>query len=224
MPAHADRRAARHADRIDRRRHRASSSWAARSTSSASAPAPSPTASTPRSTRRSGRSPPAERARIEEQMQATYELFLTRVADGRKSSKEKIDAVAQGRVWTGRQARERGLVDELGGLDRAIAVAKERAKLDVNQDVELLVYPQKPSIYEIFANPLGTTMSTRAGAVPAEARDGRHRLGRVVAPPLPARRDAHAHAERLRQIRTRQAQDQGPRVQRSRNRSERGPI
>ena len=96
-----------------------------------------------------------ERGRVEEQLQATYELFLSRVAEGRKTTKEKIDAVAQGRVWTGRQALERGLVDELGGLDRAIRLAKERAKLDVSKDVELLIYPQKPSIYDIFAHSFG---------------------------------------------------------------------
>jgi len=101
-----------------------------------------------------------ERSRVEEQMQATYELFLTRVADGRKSAKEKIDAVAQGRVWTGRQALERGLVDELGGLDRAFRLAKERAKLDVTKDVDLIIYPQKPSLYEIFANPFGASAAT----------------------------------------------------------------
>ena len=98
-----------------------------------------------------------ERAKVEEQMQATYELFLSRVAEGRKTTKEKIDAVAQGRVWTGRQALERGLVDELGGLDRAIRLAKERAKLDVSKGVELLVYPQKPSIFDIFAHSFGGT-------------------------------------------------------------------
>lgn len=102
----------------------------------------------------------AERSRVEEQMQATYEMFLARVTEGRKSSRDKIDAVAQGRVWTGQQAMERGLVDELGGLDRAIRLAKERAKLDVNQEVDLLIYPQKPSLYEIFANPFGATMTT----------------------------------------------------------------
>ena len=69
-----------------------------------------------------------ERARIEEQMQATYELFLSRVAEGRKQPATRIDAVAQGRVWTGRQARERGLVDELGGLDGALRIAKQRAQ------------------------------------------------------------------------------------------------
>jgi protease-4 len=101
-----------------------------------------------------------ERSRIEEQMQATYELFVSRVADGRKASRDKIDAVAQGRVWTGRQAMERGLVDELGGLDRAIVLAKERAKLDVSKDVELVVYPQKPSLYELLTNSFGATVWT----------------------------------------------------------------
>ncbi len=58
----------------------------------------------------------AERAKVEEQMQAFYDQFVEKVAESRSSTPEKIDAIAQGRVWTGRQARERGLVDELGGL------------------------------------------------------------------------------------------------------------
>jgi protease-4 len=104
-----------------------------------------------------------ERARVEEQMRATYELFVSRVATGRKSSREKIDAVGQGRVWTGHQALERGLVDELGGLGLAIRLAKERAKLDVTKDVELVTYPQKPSLYDIFSNPMAPGL-TAAGA------------------------------------------------------------
>ena len=100
-----------------------------------------------------------ERARIDEMMQATYELFLSRVVEGRKSQRDKIHAVAQGRVWTGHQALERGLVDEIGGLDRAIQIAKEKAKLDVNQIVDMVIYPQKPSLFDILANPLGTGTS-----------------------------------------------------------------
>lgn len=98
---------------------------------------------------------PAERGKVEAQMQATYELFVSRVAEGRRSSVEKIDAIAQGRVWTGKQARELGLVDELGGLDRAIALAKEHAKLDAAKPVTLVVYPQKRSIVDLVSNPLG---------------------------------------------------------------------
>ncbi len=103
---------------------------------------------------------PPERAKIEAQMQSTYELFVSRVAEGRRSSAEKIDAIAQGRVWTGKQARELGLVDELGGLDRAIALAKEHAKLDAGKPVSLVIYPQKRSVFELFANPLGVGLST----------------------------------------------------------------
>ncbi len=103
---------------------------------------------------------PAERARISEQMQTTYELFLSRVAEGRRMPAEKVDAVAQGRVWTGRQAQGIGLVDELGGLDRAIQIAKERAKIDSSKLVELVVYPQPRSVYEILSNPFGVTIAS----------------------------------------------------------------
>jgi protease-4 len=102
---------------------------------------------------------PDERARIEAQMEGTYELFVSRVAEGRQTEASKIDAVAQGRVWTGRQAHELKLVDELGGLDRAIQIAKERAKLDPKKDVDLVVYPPKRSIFDVVANPFGTTVS-----------------------------------------------------------------
>jgi protease-4 len=98
---------------------------------------------------------PAERARIDEQMQAIYDLFVARVAEGRKMPAEKVDAVAQGRVWTGRQAQGIGLIDELGGLDRAIRIALERAKMDPNKEVDLVVYPQPRSAFEILANPFG---------------------------------------------------------------------
>jgi protease IV len=98
---------------------------------------------------------PEERGRLEDQMQAVYDLFVSRVAEGRGQPTTAIDAVAQGRVWTGRQARERGLLDELGGLDRAVDIAKERAKIDPKQSVELVVYPQKRSVYDLLSSGLG---------------------------------------------------------------------
>jgi len=100
---------------------------------------------------------PEERAKVEEQMQATYDAFVEKAAAGRNTTPERIDAVAQGRVWTGRQAKGLGLVDELGGLERALAVAKQRAKLAPDSEVELVVYPPKKSIYEIVRNPFGST-------------------------------------------------------------------
>jgi protease IV len=99
---------------------------------------------------------PAERAKVEEQLQATYDLFVERTAEGRKTTPEKIDAVAQGRVWTGAQAKARGLVDEIGGLMRAVAIAKERAKIAPDREVELVTYPPRQSFYEALTNPFGS--------------------------------------------------------------------
>jgi protease-4 len=99
---------------------------------------------------------PVERAKLEEQIQATYDLFVEKAAQGRKTTPEKIDAVAQGRVWTGRQAKDIGLVDELGGLMRAIAIAKERAKIAADREVEIVVYPPRKSFYELLTDPFGS--------------------------------------------------------------------
>jgi protease-4 len=99
---------------------------------------------------------PEERAKIQQQMQATYDTFVEKAAAGRHTTPEKIDAIAQGRVWTGHQAKQIGLVDELGGLDRALAIAKEQAKIARNAEVELIVYPPKKSLYESLADPFGS--------------------------------------------------------------------
>ena len=105
----------------------------------------------------------AERAKVEEQMQATYDLFVRRVADGRQSTPADVDAIAQGRVWTGRQARELGLVDELGGLTRAVELAAEHAKFGPDETVQLVVYPPKRGLYDLLANPLGVTAGVSLG-------------------------------------------------------------
>ena len=103
---------------------------------------------------------PQERAKVLEQMQATYDTFVEKAAAGRNTTPEKIDAVGQGRVWTGQQAKGLGLVDELGGLDRALVLAKEQAKIARDSEVELIVYPPKKSLYESLADPLGTMESS----------------------------------------------------------------
>ena len=97
----------------------------------------------------------SEGKKLDEQLQAFYDQFVERVADSRHSTPEKIDALAQGRVWTGRQAKDNGLVDALGGLDRAIALAKQRAKISADSDVEIVVYPARKSFYEILTDQFG---------------------------------------------------------------------
>jgi protease-4 len=96
---------------------------------------------------------PAERQKIEEQMQATYDAFVEKAAQARHTTPERIDAIAQGRVWTGKQAKDLGLVDELGGLSRALALAKQKAGIADDQEVDLVIYPPRRSIYEVLSNP-----------------------------------------------------------------------
>src|SRR2546423_2424771 len=64
-----------------------------------------------------------ERKKFEEFLNATYDDFITKVGQGRGKPKEQIDSIGQGRVWTGEQGKDRGLVDEYGGLDKAIELA-----------------------------------------------------------------------------------------------------
>jgi protease-4 len=95
-----------------------------------------------------------EVTKVEEQLQAFYDRFVENAAASRARTPEAIEQVAQGRVWTGRQALANGLVDALGGLDRAIAIAKERADIPADSDVELVVYPPRRSFFEILSEEL----------------------------------------------------------------------
>jgi protease-4 len=116
---------------------------------------------------------PEERAKVQEQMQATYDTFVEKAAAGRNTTPERIDAVAQGRVWTGAQAKQIGLVDELGGLERALALAKQRAKLAPDSEVEIVVFPGRKSFYDIVRSPFGASERATALGVLLGIRDPR---------------------------------------------------
>jgi protease-4 len=105
---------------------------------------------------------PEELHKLQEQLQSFYDQFVEKAADARHSTPEKIDALAQGRVWTGRQAKQNGLVDQLGGLDRAIAVAKQRAKIAADSEVEIVTFPPRKSFYEIVSDQLGGSNDSAA--------------------------------------------------------------
>ena len=117
-----------------------------------------------------------------ENMQATYDTFVEKAAQGRNTTPERIDAVGQGRVWTGKQAKQIGLVDELGGLQRALALAKQRAKLSPDAEVELVVYPGRKSIYEIVRDPFGS--AERATTLAALLGIGDRRALQTLTAPL----------------------------------------
>lgn len=95
--------------------------------------------------------------------------FLPKVAEGRKfPNVEAVHAIAQGRVWTGAQAKERGLVDEFGGLDRAVEVAKELAGIPADKGVRRVVFPAPRTFFEqIFG---GSNDDDNGGRAEIEAR------------------------------------------------------
>ena len=93
---------------------------------------------------------PTERERVEKMMKTIYEDFVRKAAMGRDKSFDEIDEIAQGRVWTGKQAKALGLVDELGGLDTALSIAKEQAGFAVDDKVNLIVLPKQKPFFEQF--------------------------------------------------------------------------
>jgi protease-4 len=97
---------------------------------------------------------PASRALLRREVDSIYELFVKRVAEGRPLDSPGVDLVGRGRVWTGAQAAERGLVDRLGGLRAAAALAKEKLGLDPEADVSLVAYPPPRSVAEQIAEAL----------------------------------------------------------------------
>lgn len=107
---------------------------------------------------------PDERKVLKEEILWTYEQFLARAAEGRGLTRDEVDAVGKGRVWTGRQARDLKLVDELGGLTMALGIAKKEAGIDADEDVRLDVWPRKRSFWQsVFGRP-GIRLDLRSAA------------------------------------------------------------
>jgi len=87
-----------------------------------------------------------ERTIIQSSVEDGYETFISRVAEGRGMHPDSVRKVASGRVWTGTQAKARGLVDVLGGLDTAIGIAA--AKIKAGEDYRVVYYPEKKPWFE----------------------------------------------------------------------------
>jgi protease-4 len=93
-----------------------------------------------------------QRARLQQELEVFYRGFVERVSAGRKRPYSEIEPLAQGRVWLGVQAKQNGLVDELGGLDRAIELVKQRAKIGASEKITLVTYPPRRSWWDLVFN------------------------------------------------------------------------
>lgn len=93
---------------------------------------------------------PQERKKARDDMDAFYSTFVRKVAESRGRTWKEVDKLAQGRTWVGSQAHTNGLIDELGGFDRAIEMAKKTAGLDPKQDVTLIPYPAPKDFFSLL--------------------------------------------------------------------------
>jgi ClpP class serine protease len=98
----------------------------------------------------------------------TYHKFLKVVADSRHMSIGDVDAIAQGRVWTGEQAAQNKLVDQLGGFSEALAAAKKAVKLPPDREVALVELPEQPGPLAKLLS--GGLITARAPELPAAMR------------------------------------------------------
>jgi protease-4 len=112
---------------------------------------------------------PEQLQRLNAMMQDVYDNFLKGVSEGRGISKEEVHRIARGRVWLGSQAKDLKLVDEVGGLERAVAVAKELANIPADQKVQYEIYPREKTPFEQFTE----AFQTRTGGVLTHVRNPR---------------------------------------------------
>ena len=106
-----------------------------------------------------------EKSIFQRQAEEGYETFITKAAQGRGMTPDQIRAIASGRVWTGTQARENGLVDELGNFDDAVRIAAEKA--GIGEDYRLRFYPVQKTFWEQILFNLG--QDVRVKIMKAEA-------------------------------------------------------
>ena len=106
---------------------------------------------------------PEEKDMLKGEIRWVYDQFISRVADSRGMAKEEVDRLGRGRVWTGNQAMELGLIDELGGLTRALELAKKEADLDPSEEVKLVVWPKKVSFWDSLLGSSGLPIKISSG-------------------------------------------------------------
>lgn len=109
-----------------------------------------------------------DRARLQTRLQSLYDVFVSRVADGRHLPLQTVRTLAQGRVYTGAQARELGLVDELGGLNDAIDWVRQTAQLKDDAWVQLQVPNRTLSLPQLVTGMSGLVRSTLAQSTPKD--------------------------------------------------------
>jgi len=96
--------------------------------------------------------------KLHESIETTYRSFVTKVAAARRKTYNQIDPLAQGRVWMGSQARDNGLVDQIGGLTEVVSFIRKKAHLSEKGDTNLVMFPPRRTLLDVLTNPSTDTM------------------------------------------------------------------
>jgi protease-4 len=113
---------------------------------------------------------PAEWARFQAWLDRVYVDFTGKVADGRKLPKEKVLEIAKGRIWSGQDAKNLGLVDELGGYDTALKLVKKAVGIPESDEVKVVVYPRPKTLFEALVQRRGADNSDKEAVAQTLAR------------------------------------------------------
>jgi protease-4 len=111
---------------------------------------------------------PGEWKRFEDWLDRVYVDFTSKVADGRKLPKEKVLQIAKGRIWSGQDAKNLGLIDEVGGLDTALNLTKKAIGVGETEDVKLVVFPHKKSFLQSLMQREGPDNSEKEATAMAD--------------------------------------------------------
>jgi protease-4 len=106
----------------------------------------------------------SEREVMTKFMEEIYDQFTSKAAAGRGVNLKKMDTLAQGRLWSGRQAKQNGLVDEIGTLHDAIAAVKKEVGIKEGEKVELMILPKPKSLFELLLDPSASDAAIGAKA------------------------------------------------------------
>lgn len=113
----------------------------------------------------------AERAFLKEMILDTYDNFITKAANDRSMTKEEIDKIGKGRVWTGSQAQKLGLIDDIGDLSKAVQTAKEMAGIPPDEEVALVVLPKKVSLFDALFGKLAARAQSKIPVFDKKVQD-----------------------------------------------------
>ena len=90
-----------------------------------------------------------ERAKLRQEIEVFYRDFVERVASARKRPYDQVEPLAQGRAWDGVHAKQNGLIDDLGGLDRAVELIKQKANIPASEKIALVTYPPRRTVWDL---------------------------------------------------------------------------